>query len=280
LKKKLLFSLILAFFLMSLCMSVSEIVAKEQADLQESKYVEVKPSPFIEYEKVREMVKNGSEVSITVILTFSPEINESKLFFHSDLKNASGHITIEGSPMLKNGDSITVNHQEAKNEVRIGWSGEAPEVNKRGEDVTLLNITQKITEEYSVIDIKRDVTSEIIEDAISAQGEAREKVESANRTIANATEAGVDVSEAKASLETANLYLNDANDAYWQGRQEDSIVAATNASHYAELAKEKAESAVGSMKYRNCGILAAVVVIAVVILGLWAKKRSKKRGIY
>jgi hypothetical protein len=280
LKKKLLFSLILAFFLMSLCMSVSEIVAKEQADLQESKYVEVKPSPFIEYEKVREMVKNGSEVSITVILTFSPEINESKLFFHSDLKNASGHITIEGSPMLKNGDSITVNHQEAKNEVRIGWSGEAPEVNKRGEDVTLLNITQKITEEYSVIDIKRDVTSEIIEDAISAQGEAREKVESANRTIVNATEAGVDVSEAKTSLETANLYLKDANDAYWQGRQEDSIVAATNASHYAELAKEKAESAVGSMKYRNYGILAAVVVIAVVILGLWAKKRSKKRGIY
>lgn len=76
------------------------------------------------------------------------------------------------------------------------------------------------------------------------------------------------------------MYLKDANDAYWGGRAEDSIEAARNASHYAVLAKEKAESTVGSMKYRNYGILAAVVIIAIVAFVFLIRHRGRKRGIY
>ncbi|MGB7532687.1 MAG: DUF4398 domain-containing protein [Halobacteriota archaeon] len=272
--------LILAFFLMSLCVSVSGVVAKEESGLPESEFVEVKSSPFIEHEDVREKIKNGSEVSITIILIFSPEIEESTLFFYSDLKNANGHIDIDGSHGLENGGSFSVDHKEVKNkEVRIGWSGTAPEVKKR-ENITLLNITQEIKDIYLVKDIKRDVTSEIIEDAITAMDKAKKGIESANWTIANGTEARVDVSEAKTSFEAANLYLKDANDAYWQGRAEDSIDAATNASYYAELAKQKAESAVGAKKHLNYGGLAVVAIIAIVVIVFLNRQRQRKRGIY
>jgi len=275
LTKKLLFFLILTFFLMSICMSGSGVVAKENPE-----FVKV-TSPPPKYETVSGMVKNGSVVSISVVLTnFSKEIegNKSELFFHSDLENPVWGISIDGLPK-ECSSPFTIDHRKVT-EARITLTGKAPEVNTRKENVTLLNITQKIKEEYSVIDIKRGVTSEIIEDAITAMDEAQKKLESANWTIANATKAGVDVSEADTNFETARLYLKDANDAYWGGRAEDSIEAARNASHYAVLAKEKAESTVGSMKYRNYGILAAVVIIAIVAFVFLIRHRGRKRGIY
>ncbi len=278
LEKKLLVFLILAFFLMSLCVSVSGVVAKEQASLRESQYVEIKSSPFIEYEDIQGKIKNGSEVSITVILTFSPEIEESTLSFYSDLKNASGHINIDGSHGLENGGSFTVDHQEVKNkEVRIGWSGTAPEVKKQ-ENITLLNITQEITDIYLVKDIKEDVTSEIIESALDAWHKAKEAVENANWTIANAT--GVDVSEARRTLKLANEYLNNSLDFYNGGRPEGALEEAKKALSSAEDAKKLAESAVMSTKSTNYAIIGAVVIILIVALLFLIMQRRRKRGIY
>ena len=260
---------------MSICMSVSGVVAKENPE-----FVKV-TSPPPKYEAVSGMVKNGSVVSISVVLTnFSKEIegNKSELFFHSDLENPVWGISINGLPK-ECSSPFTIDHRKVT-EARITLTGKAPEVNKRKENVTLLNITQKIKEEYSLIDIKRGVTSEIIESAIIAIDEAQKKIESANWTIANATEDGVDLSEANTNFKAANLYLKDANDAYWGERAEESIEAATNASYYAELAKQKAESAVGAKKHLNYGGLAVVAIIAIVVIVFLNRQRQRKRGVY
>jgi len=278
LTKKLLFSLILAFFLMSICMSVGAI-AKEPTTLQKSPFVtaEIKN---IDYDEVygTEMVKNGSEVSIKVVLTnISKEIDKSTLIFYSELVGAKGLIMEEG---LKSGSPYTLEHKEVEEEVVVIWSGAAPEVRKRT-PFLLLNITQETTEgEYLVVDIKRDVTSEITESAIIAIDEAREKLNSANGTIANATEKGIDVSEADTNFETASLYFKDAEEAYWDGWPKESIEAATNASYYAELAKQKAESAVGAKKHLNYGGLAVVAIIAIVVIVFLNRARRRKRGVY
>jgi len=284
LKKKLLFSLILAFFLMSICMGVGAI-AKEQANLQESKFVEV--ATRIEYEDYDFFnsygrVKNGSVVTIEVVLTnFSKPIDKSDLTFYSyflEKENIEPTISVDGkSKEYKS--PFTVNHGRDK-EVKILVRGKAPEV-KKIENITFLNITQGVKGEYcSVESIKRAVSSEIIEDAIIAIDEAREKLNSANWTIANATEKGTDVSEADTTFETASLYFKDAEEAYWDGWPKESIEAATNASYYAELAKQEAESAVGAKKHMSYGGLAVVAIIVIVVIVLLNRQRQRKRGIY
>ncbi len=265
---------------MPICTSAGAIAKElDGATLQKSPFVNAEVKS-ISYDKVygTEMVKNGSEVSIKVVLTnISKEIDHSTLFFYSDLVGAEGHIREE---VLKSGSSYKLDHKKAGEEVVVIWSGTAPEVRKQ-KPITLLNITQETTEgKYVVEAIKEDVSSEIIYDALNAWHKADEEIKKANWTISNATEAGFDVSEAKTSLETANLYLGNAKDAYWQGRAEDSIAAAKNASHYAELAKEKAESAVASTKSMNYAIIAAIVIIAIVVFVFLIRQRRKKRGIY
>ncbi|NQE06333.1 hypothetical protein C5S32_10735 [ANME-1 cluster archaeon GoMg1] len=284
LTKKLLFSLILAFFLMSICMSVGAI-AKEQANLQESKFVEV--ATEIEYEDYNffnsyGMVKNGSVVTIEVVLTnFSKPIDKSDLSFYSyflEKENIEPTISVDGkSKEYKS--PFTVNHGRDK-EVKILVRGKAPEVKKR-ENITFLNITQEVKGVYcSVESIKKDVSSEIIEDAIIAMNEAREKLQSANWTIANATEKGIDVSEADTAFEMASVYLENAERDYWEGWPKESIETATNASYYAELAKQKAESAVGTKKHMNYSALAVVAIIAIVVIVFLNRARQRKRGVY
>ncbi len=270
--------------LVCVCMSVDAgagATVTKQANLQESTFVVVESSQ-VKCDKIDGMVKNNSEVSISVVLTnFSKEIEgkKSELFFHSDLKNpvwGTSGTGMDGSPE----EGITVDHRKVT-EATIILTGKAPEVKSpRKENVTLLRITQKIKKEYLVVDIKSDVTSEISESAIIAINEAQKKIESANWTIANATEDGVDLSEANTNFKAANLYLKDANDAYWGERAEESIEAATNASYYAELAKQKAESAVGAKKHMNYGGLAVVAIIAIVVIVFLNRVRRRKRGIY
>jgi hypothetical protein len=260
-------------------------IAKEQANLQESKFVEV--ATRIEYEDYDFFnsygrVKNGSVVTIEVVLTnFSKPIDKSDLTFYSyflEKENIEPTISVDGkSKEYKS--PFTVNHGRDK-EVKILVRGKAPEV-KKIENITFLNITQGVKGEYcSVESIKRAVSSEIIEDAIIAIDEAREKLNSANWTIANATEKGIDVSGADTSFETASLYFKDAEEAYWDGWPKESIEAATNASYYAKLAKQKAESAVGAKKHISYGGLAVVAIIAIVVIVLLNRQRHKENEAY
>lgn len=264
-----------ALFLMPL-MSVSGVATKE---LTKSPFVksEIKN---IDYDVVSatELVKNGTEVSIKIVLTnISKEIGSSKLIFYSELVGAKGHIM---DKVLQSGSSYTMNHKNVGEEAVISWSGEAPEVKRRG-SFTLLNITQVTTEgEYLVESIIRGLSSEMTEKALNVYYKAKKAIEEANQTITNATEAGIEVEGATVSLELANEHLSNSLGHYNSGRQEKALEEAKQALTYAEEANNLVKGAEATTEIRNYGILAAVVVIIIVVLAFILMQRKRKRGIY
>ncbi|HID20607.1 MAG TPA: hypothetical protein EYP28_06710 [Methanophagales archaeon] len=257
-------------------MSVSGVATKE---LTKSPFVksEIKN---IDYDVVSatELVKNGTEVSIKIVLTnISKEIGSSKLIFYSELVGAKGHIM---DKVLQSGSSYTMNHKNVGEEAVISWSGEAPEVKRRG-SFTLLNITQVTTEgEYLVESIIRGLSSEMTEKALNVYYKAKKAIEEANQTITNATEAGIEVEGATVSLELANEHLSNSLGHYNSGRQEKALEEAKQALTYAEEANNLVKGAEATTEIRNYGILAAVVVIIIVVLAFILMQRKRKRGIY
>ncbi len=267
-----------AFFLTPI-MSVSGVGAEKSTSLPKSPFLNVEIKN-IGYDRVygTEMVKNNSEVSIKIALTnISREIEKSKLIFYSELVGEEGHIR---DAVLKSGSSYTVEHKKVEEEVVVIWSGKAPEVGKQ-ETFTLLDITHETTEgTYLVIDIKRAVTSEIIEDAGKAWYEAEEDIEKASWIIANATEEGIKVEDAELSLELANEHLNNSMECYSRGEPEKALKEANLASDFAKVAEEKARTAMGLTTYKTYTILVVVVVIAIVAFVFLIGQRRRKRGIY
>jgi len=246
-------------------------------------------SVHVDYDKVQgtEMIKNVSKVTVEVVLSdFSNVIegNKSGLLFQTDLVTKDlqyelPSIIVDGVPK-DYASPFTVDHNEDE-EVRVTLIANAPEVYKRTENVTLLSITQKIQEkEYSVIEIKRDVSSEIIEDAVDAIFNAGEEIAAANESIANAEEAGVNVDEAKTRLALSNEHLTNAQQLYNEGRSGEAIEEAELALASAQDAAAKAGSAVGGKTQRNYGIIAAVILIAAVAFIVVFQQRKRKRGVY
>jgi hypothetical protein len=261
---------------------MSVCVAEESASLPTSPFLKAEiKDPHYDRVYGTDLVRNGSEVSIKVVFTnISKEIDTSTLIFHSELGGAVGSISGEGlqEKALQSGSTYILDHKKVVNEVVVTWSVEAPEVGKRT-TYNLLNITQETTEgKYLVVDITKDVSSEIIEDAILAINTAKNEVEEAKRVIANAT--GVDVSGAKTSLELANEHLNNSQSLYTEGKPKEALEEAERALDSAKEAEDKAKAAIGGVKYRDYGIIAAVVVIAIVAVLLVIQKRRRKRGIF
>jgi hypothetical protein len=257
-------------------MSVSWAATKE---LTESPFVksEIKN---IDYEKVSgtELVKNCTEVSIKIVLVnVSKEIKSSKLIFYSELIGAEGRIK---DKVLQSGSIYTVNHETIGEKAIVSWSGEAPDVKRRG-SFTLLNITQETTEgQYPVESIIRDVSSEMIEDALNVWYKAKKAIEEVNQTLTNASEKGLNVASASTKFELAMEHLNNSLGHYNVGRQEKALEEAKRALIYAEEANNLTKGAEITSKIRNYGIFAAVVVIIVVVLVLILIQRKRKRGIY
>jgi len=270
-----------AFFLMPLSVSASD--AKEETSLPKSPFVtaEIKN---IGYDRVSEteMIKNCSEVSIKVVLTnVSKEIEESTLSFYSELTGAGGHISVDGEKeALQSGGSYKVEHKEVEEEIVISWSGAAPEVRKQ-ETFTLLNIIQETTEgKYAVVDIEKEVSSEAIKDALNAWHKAKEEIDKANWTIINATEEGVDVSDAKTTFDLANEHLRNSLDSYNSGRPGEALEEAELAENHAKEAELKARAVIELTKYRTYSILVVVAGIVIAALIFLRVKRGRKRGIY
>ena len=268
-----------AFCLMPLSTNVGEVHAEESTSLPTSPFLKVEIRN-LGYEKVygTEMVRNGSEVSIKVVFTnISKEVDESTLSFYSELVGEEGHII---DKVLKSGGSYKLDHQKAGEEVIVSWLGEAPSVGKRT-TCTLLNITQETTEgKYLVIDIAREVSSEAIEDAVIAINKANESIAKATLTIANASKAGIEASDAETSLELANEHLNNSYSLYNEGKPQEALEEAELALDSAKEAEDKAEAAIGGKTKGNIALIAAVVVIAIVAFLVLTQKRRKKRKIY
>jgi len=270
-----------AFFLMPLSVSASD--AKEETSLPKSPFVSVEIKN-IGYDRVSEteMIRNCSEVSIKVVLTnVSKEIEESTLSFYSELAEAGGHISVDGEKeALQSGGSYKVEHKKVGKEIVISWSGAAPEVGKQ-ERFTLLNIKHETTEgKYAVVDIEKEVSSEAIKDALNAWHKAKEEMDKANWTIINATEAGVDVSDAKTTFDLANEHLRNSLDSYNSGRPGEALEEAELAEDYAKTAEVKARAVIELTKYRTYSILVVVAGIVIAALIFLRVKRGRKRGIY
>lgn len=244
-------------------------------------------SPFVKSEiknidydvvKETERVKNCTEVSIKIILTnVSKEIRSSELIFYSELVGAEGHIK---DKVLQSGSVYMLNPEIVGEEAVISWSGEAPDVKKRG-SFTLLNITQQTMEgQYPVESIMRDVSSERIEDALNVWYKAREVIEGLNQTLTNASEKGINVERAITKFELAMEHLNNSLGYYNMGMQKEALEGAKQALVHAEEANNLTKSAEISSEIRNYGIIAAVVVIIVVVLAFILMQRKRKRGIY
>jgi len=265
-------------------LSVSVCFAEEATSLHATPFMHVEIKD-LRYDHVdgTELVKNGSDVSIKIVLTnISKEIENSTLVFHSELEDASGHLSVDeqAAEVLESGSSYMLNHKEVGNKVVISWTGEAPEVRKR-ERYTLLNVTEETTEGvYSVIEIKRDVSSRAIEDALSMWHEANDTIAKANKAITEAEEAGINVADAKKSLELANEYLNNSLQYYSEGRPEDALVEAEKARDSAKEAESGVKSAVGGRAFTKYAIIAIIVVIAIVAVVLLLQQRQRKRGVY
>ncbi|RZN36813.1 MAG: hypothetical protein EFT35_07630 [Methanophagales archaeon ANME-1-THS] len=228
-----------------------------------------------------DMIKNGSQVSIKVVLSnFSKEIEGyTELIFYSDPRLGVPYpgVSIDGIPKAY---PFIIDPRTAQ-KVTVTMIANAPEVNKRTEEpIVFLNITQKIKEQYPVHEIKRHVSSEAIEDAIAAVNTAKTELEKAQEAIANATEAGINVADAKKTFALANEHLNNSQSLYNEGRPEQALLEAQLAIDSAKEAKGEAEAAIGGKTKGNITLVVAVVVIAVVAFLVLTKKRRKKRKIY
>lgn len=228
-----------------------------------------------------DMIKNGSQVSIKVVLSnFSKEIEGyTELIFYSDPQLGVPYpgVAIDGVPKAY---PFIVDPRTAR-KVTVTMIANAPEVNKRTEEpIVFLNITQKIKEQYPVVEIKRHVSSELIEDAIAAVNAAKAELEKAQKAITNATEAGVNVADAKKTFALASEHLNNSQSLYNEGRPDQALTEAQLALTTAKEAKDEAEAAMRSKTTGNIALILAVVVIAVVAFLILTQKRRRKRKIY
>jgi hypothetical protein len=239
-------------------------------------------SVHVDYDKVpgTEYVESGGKIAIEVVLSnFSTGVagNKSELRFYSDL-GVLPSIIVDGTPQ---GYKIpfVVDHSKV-HEVKVTLIGDAPEVTTRRDDVLLLNITQKVAEEYTVKEINKTVSSAAIEDAIAAFHDANKSIMQANAAIAEAAEQGLDVSAARISLELANEHLNNSQQMYFEGRPEAAVTEAEQAKTAAQEAEAKAAGAVGGRTYRNYAIIGVIIAVLLVVVVLFLQQRRRKRRVY
>lgn len=222
------------------------------------------------------MLKNSSEFTVKVTLTptnYSKEIGKTKLFLHSYFIDRGAEPSI-----WVNGENIGYRNPfemnpETDEKVEVILSARAPEVSART-PITLLKIVQETSRgKYLVVDIEKNVSSPLIEEALKKIEEAKVEIEEAKKLLSNET-----IEEASTYLETAELHLQRAESEYLAGRPEKALEEARNATENAMLACEKASAARGFAGMLKLVALAVVVVVAVVAVLLLLLKRQRERG--
>ena len=285
LRKGCMLVMLIAVLLTPIAAAYEASLAKYPDKVVEAKFVEVDvENSEISYSEIMGMIREGGSVRISLILkNFSPDVKgrRSVLNFTTELEDAVWGLSEEAgvSVLSKTEKSmrLRVDHGLVSSLI-ITLDGKAPEVSKR-ENVTLLNVDQEIERTYPVMEIWGKVTSELIETAILKLNEALDSIEAANTTLYNATQQGADVSNAKADLDHARLYYDDALSHYNAGRINESIMAAENATYYANLAKSEAESSLKAISTRNYVVVGTIVaVVAVAAAILLARRRRPPLG--
>ncbi len=283
------FSVLLVFCVSALLFAVSVPAAVSTAQLG-GEGSELLPTPFLENKSsiscpdksAQEflnsygMLKNGSEFTLKVILTptnYSKEIGKTELYLHSYFIDRG----IEPSIWV-NGENIGYRNPfemdpETDKKVEVILSAEAPEVSKRT-PITLLKIVQETSKgKYLVVNITKNISSPPVEEALVEMEKAKDEIEKAKKII---NETGSE--EASNYLQTAELHLRNAENAYNEGRPVEAREEAKNAIESARLACEKASAARGFASMLKFVALAVVVVVVVVAVLLLLLKRQRERG--
>lgn len=167
---------------------------------------------------------------------------------------------------------FTFNHSE-HDEVMIKLIGRAPMVHVR-EPIVLMDIEQVVPEVFDIHLIEANVTSELIEDALASIFKAMDQIDRAEKSIADAEDAGADVTGAIVHLQTARNFHNSSHALYMAAQMNESIAMSVNAYENAAKAQDSAEAAVGAHRLwadiTIIGILLAIIVIALVV---YSKRR-------
>ena len=224
-------------------------------------------SKFVEasYEMTPDgVIQFGESVWATITLTnFSKEINESKFFFYSDLKSPQWSVAVDGVAVDYE-QPLVINH--SADTATVALAGRAPDAGWQKEIVIARIDENTTTNDYTVITIKRTVTSDEIYEILTAIDESRNSIELANQSIRNAT---IDTSDAKDDLGMAQRYFEDAENHYKNKDFNASLAAAENATYYANKAYEgieNIESSANLKKYLIYGVIALILIAVVVIL--------------
>ncbi len=235
----------------------------------------------IEFSDVKGMVESEETVGIILVLTdFSPDIKKSKLHFHTMLENATwGRSEDRGVREIFRTSSemiLSVDHERMKGKsLTVTLDGRAPNVSIRTDNFTLIDLKQEVEEIYPVIRVWGSITSEEIEEAITAMGTAREDIERTEEAISNATEMGIDTKNAEIKLNLAKHHIEKASMLYVEGKAIECRKEAENASNYANAAKEEVENRIRGKKMLNYCIT-GVVLVAVIIISVVLFMRRRR----
>ncbi|MCD5409389.1 MAG: hypothetical protein LRZ87_01285 [Methanocellales archaeon] len=226
----------------------------------------------------RDLLVVEERVSLEVVLEeVSPALTgKTRLQLETELDSPIWTILVNGEMAytrdVRKFDFI-FDHLE-NDEVMIKLDGRAPMVHVRTPTV-LMDIKQVVDPEISDIHlIEANVTSELIEDAISAIFKAMDQIDRAEKAIADAKDAEADVTEAIAYLQTARDFHNSSDALYRAARMNESIAMSVNAYENAVKAQDSAEAALGAhglwANITTIGIILAIIVIALVV---YSKRR-------
>lgn len=216
-------------------------------------------------------------VSLEVVLgEVSPAlITPTELQFETKLEGPIWTILVNGE-MAYTRDvhkfDFIFDHSEY-DEVTITLVGRAPIVHVR-EPTVLMDIKQIAPETFDIHLMGANVTSELIEDALAAIFKAVGQIDRAEKAIADAEDAGADVTVAIAYLQTARSFHNSSDALYRAAQMNESIAMSVNAYENAVKAQDSAEAALGAhglwANITTIGIILAIIVIALVV---YSKRR-------
>ncbi len=215
----------------------------------------------------------GGRVSAELVLkeTTPSLTGATRLELRTELENPVWNIIMndEAPETYTRSKFSFVFEHEDYDTVTIQLSGNAPAVAVKTEKV-LIEVTQTAPPPLSTIyTITRYVTSGQIDEAQEAKDRAWNKIVEAEKTIADASDAGADVTQAEEYLQTAKIYFNNSNEFYVRGAMNESIAAADNAYDSAVRAYDSARGASGHQVLTSrviyAGIIIAILIIAVVV---------------
>ena len=214
---------------------------------------------------------------------------ETNLTFETALEDPLWTFKMEGVKYTEDfSDSnstatVVFNHGKFDN-ITISLSGVAPTYEKR-KTILLIDIEQTEESDDTSTDIIKpiyiDITTEAIEDVRSARDLAKEAIEDANETIANASAIGVDVSDILDTLELARHHLDRANELYSEEDTDESLEFANNAYsnatkaiNLAQIKTREHEEHQNFIKWMNYGIIIAIVIAAVIVVVILFRQRA------